>query len=1121
MLQRVSRVLSVLAGRRAAARPAALILIAVLLAGAAARPAVAAETRLMRQPNIHGDRIVFVYGGDLWMVGRGGGLATKLTNHIGTEVFPMFSPDGKTVAFTAEYDGNADVFTIPATGGEPTRLTWHPLPDRVASWYPDGRSILFRSPRASFSYRFDRFCRVPVEGGFAEVLPLPVGGPACFSPDGRKIAYDSPSMEQRTWKRYQGGSAPEILVYDFDRNSTEKITDWKGTDEFPMWYGNTIYFDSDRDDKLNIWAYDVNTKATRQVTKFNEYDVKWPSLGPDAIVFENGGWLYVMDLPSEKVTKLSVEVPADRVLTRAELQNVSHYVSGAGVSPSAKRVAVEARGDIFTVPAKKGTWRNLTNSPGVRERGPAWSPDGRWVAYWSDRGGEYQICLRPQDGKGEERQLTRLSSGYGFQLVWSPDSKSLLYSDQTGTLYLVGVKGGGLTRIDKSDMGDLNEYGWSTDSKWVVYSKAADNYYSVPWLYSVKDGKSTAIGDGLTDDQNPVVSADGKYLFFRSNRHFAPQLGAFDNAYIFPDATGLYLYTLAADTESPLKVQSDEETPAPEKKDEEKKGGEDKGGKAEKGKGEEGKEGEGDKAADAKIDLAGLTGRLVKLPVSPGNYFGLAAGKGKLFYLSVDAGPIGGGDDDEDGPPRGATLKFFDLEEREEKTVMSGVNGFELSGDGSKILVALGGGGLALIDPAPGQKAEDKLPVDDLQAVVDPKAEWKQMFDEAWRLERDFFYDPNMHGVDWKEMHDRYGQLVPYAAHRSDLNYLLGELIAELDCSHAYVGGGEYPRVPRVGVGLLGADYELDAASGRYRFSKIFRESEWNQDVTAPLGAPGVNVKEGDYLLRVNGQDLKAPTDVFAVFQGTAGRPISILVNSKPDTAGAKEYLVDPVGNEGDLRYTDWVSGNRKKVAEATGGRVAYIHVPDTAVRGQVEFSKGFYSQIDREGLILDGRFNSGGWIPDVLVQTLARKPLSWWARREYKSFRTPNQALAGPKVCLTNEYAGSGGDAVPYYFREWGLGPLVGKRTWGGLVGISRNLPLVDGGGVTIPDFGFYNVKGQWDVENHGVDMDVEVEQWPHLMVEGKDPQLEKAIEIINQQLREKPPQKPAPPKYPVKAGR
>jgi tricorn protease len=656
----------------------------------------------------------------------------------------------------------------------------------------------------------------------------------------------------------------------------------------------------------------------------------------------------------------------------------------------------------------------------------------------------------------------------------------------------------------------------------VTYSKAGDNYYSVPWLYSVKDGRSTAIGDGLTNDQNPVFSADGKYLFFASTRHFAPQIGNFDNEYIFPDGTGLYLYTLAADTESPLKAQSDEETPAPEKKDGEKKAGDDKGAKADKGKeagkGEEGKEGDAEKTPEVKIDLVGLTGRLVKLPVDPGNYFSLAAGKGKLFYLTVEAGAAGG--DDDDGAPRGATLKFYDLEEREEKTVLAGVNGYELSKDGSKILVALGGGGFALIDAAAGQKVEDKLPTESLQSVVDPKAEWKQMFDEAWRLERDFFYDPNMHGVDWKEMHDRYGVLVPYASHRSDLNYLLGELIAELSCSHAYVGGGDYPQVPRVGVGLLGADYEVDPASGRYRFQKIYRESEWNQGVTAPLGAPGINVKEGDYLLRVNGQDLKVPADVFAAFQGTAGRPVSILVNSKPDTAGAKEYLVDPVGNESDLRYTSWVSDNRKKVADATGGRVAYIHVPDTAVRGQVEFSKGFYSQIDRDGLILDGRFNSGGWIPDVMVQRLARKPLSWWARREYKNFRTPTQAMTGPKVCVTNEYAGSGGDALPYYFREWGLGPLVGKRTWGGLVGISRNLPLVDGGVVTIPDFGFFNLKGNWDVENHGVDMDVEVEQWPNLVVEGKDPQLEKAIEIINAQLKQNPPENPTKPKYPVKAG-
>lgn len=1097
--------------RRAAAR---LVPGLLLLALAAPRP-VAAETRLMRQPDIHGNTIVFVYGGDLWTVDRTGGAARRLTTDIGVEVYPMFSPDGQTVAFSAEYDGNLDLFTIPVTGGEPKRLTWHPMPDRACAWYPDGKSIMVRSVRQSDILRFDRFFKVPIEGGFAEVQPLPIAGPACWSSDGQKLVYDQPSMENRTWKRYQGGSAPDVWIYDFKAGRSEKITDWTGSDEFPMWYGDTIYFNSDRTGKLNIWAYDLKTKTTRQVTKFDEFDVKWPSIGPDGLVFENGGWLYVLDLPSEKLNKLTVTVPTDNIMARAEYRSVAGQVRGADISPSAKRVAVEARGDIYTVPARKGTWRNLTETPGSHERSPAWSPDGRWIACWSDASSEYQIELLPQDGAGPAKSLTHFTSGYGFRLVWSPDSKKLAWSDQTGTLFWMDAAGGAPHKVDKCDIADITDYVWSPDSKWLTYSKALDNYYSQIALHEVATGRTTMIGDGTTDDVEPVFDPEGKILAFRSQRHLDPSFGNFDNTWIFDNTSGLYAITLTKDGESPVKVESDEETPKADDKAD--KGGDAKkgGDKKDAGKKDEEKGG-GDEAAPVKIDLDNLAARTAKLPVDPGNYAGLTMVKGKLVYLSRAASEI-----QEDVEDQGGAwdLMFYDFEEREAKTILSGVTTYAPTADGSKLLVKAGRG-WGIVDVAADQKIDEPVPVDGLQALVDPKAEWKDMFVEAWRHERDFFYQPSMHGLDWTAIRRRYEPLAGFCAHRSDLNYLLGEMIAELNCSHAYVWGGDYPKVPRVGVGLLGADYELDAASGRYRFQRVFRQSEWNQDVLAPLGQPGIDVKGGDYLLSVDGKDVRAPHDVFEYFQNTADRPVQIRVNSRPDTAGSKVYLVEPVGSESDLRYTAWVDGNRRKVEEATGGRAGYLHIPDTGIRGHVEFSKGFYRSIDKEAIVVDGRYNGGGFIPDEMIQKLARKPLGYFARRDYRAFRSPGASIDGPKVFLTNEYAGSGGDALPYYFRAWGLGPVVGKRTWGGLVGISRDLPMIDGGIVTMPDIGFFSLDGKWAVENHGVDVDFDIDQLPELVIAGHDPQLEKGIELVREALAKNPPKRPAPPAAPDRSG-
>lgn len=1087
--------------------PSLLFLFAILAAIPAAPASAQEECRLLRQPDIQGDRIVFVYGGDLWTVGREGGVAARLTSHNGIERFPKMSPDGASIAFTAEYDGNIDAYTIPSSGGEPRRLTWHPAVDQVAEWYPQGDAILLRSPRAAATRGVDRFFRVPAAGGFEEMLALPTGGYATFSPDGRRIAFVSPSYDRRTWKRYKGGNAPEIWLYDFDANSSEKITDWAGADEWPMWHQDTIYYSTDRSGPtVNLWAYDLKKRENRQVTRFDEYDVKWPSIGSDAIVFENGGYLYVMDLPGETARKLQVMVPDDKPGTRAELRNVAAFVGSADLSPSAKRAVLEARGEIFTVPAEKGDVRNLTRSPGVRERNPVWSPDGRWVAYLSDRSGEYEIHVVGSDGVTPERQVTKGADTYRYELVWSPDSKKIAFSDKTLRLYWVEVESGRITEVDRNDFAEFHGFVWSGDSRWLAYSKAGANYLRQVMIYSIDSGDSTPVSSDMFDAFSPAFDPEGKYLYFISRRTLNPRFGTFDVGFQFSETDRVYAVTLKDSLRTPVPPESDEE---PFGKDTE-------GSKGEKG-GDQKDEKKGDEDKEPKpwtIDLEGIVMRVAEIPVPAARYDSLSAVEGKLVYLSLEEAAADG--DDGHG---GATIKFYDLEKREEKTVVAGVMpGYALSKKGDKLLYR-SGETFGIIEVAEGNEpGKGAIKASSLMAVVDPPQEWLQMFNEAWRLERDFYYDPNMGGIDWVAIGERYRQLVPFVAHRADLNYILGELIGELSTSHAYVGGGDNPKVERIDVGLIGADYELDE-EGRYRFSTIYRERDWNSPTHAPLGEPGIDVREGDYLLEVNGRPLRAPTNLYAAFEGTTGKMTTITVVSPDDEELPRILTVVPIGEERPLRYTAWVAENRRKVEEATDGRIAYIHVPNTAIQGIQEFNKQFYPQVDREGIIVDERFNGGGFIPDFFIERLQRKTWVYWSSRDGADFRTPATSIDGPKCILINEYAGSGGDAFPYFFRLRGLGPVIGKRTWGGLVGISQFIPLVDGGVVTMPDFGMWDpATSEWLIENHGTDPDIEVENAPHLVASGADPQLERAIEYVLGELKDNPPRRPARPEYKIR---
>jgi len=1090
--------------------PALVLLVAAAGPGAATAPPDESDMRLLRTPDIHGDQIVFTYGGNLWTVPTGGGEARRLTSHVGYEFAPKFSPDGKQIAFSGDYDGNTDVFVLPARGGEPVRLTYHPQLDRVIDWQPDGRSVRFQSARASHTGGDLQLWTVPTTGGLPARMILPTGGLSSFAPDGKRLAYNRKSREMRTWKRYKGGMAQDIWIYDFDRNDTEQITDWVGTDSFPMWHGDTIYFLSDRTGRLQIWAHDLARGHQRQVTDHDEYDVKWPSHGPAAIVYENGGWLYVLDLESEKTRQITVSLRDDRIHTRPFIKTVADRIRSGDIAPDGKRVIMGARGEIFTLPAEKGNVRNLTATPGVRERRPAWSPDGKWIAYFSDETGEYEIHLRQGDGKSEPRRLTKRLEFYPRGLAWSPDSEKLLCHDAAQNLLWVDVESGKQKRIDQGAWGEIFAYDWSPDSRWVAYAKGEENQFYSIFLYNLDSEEITSVTTDLTNESSPVFDPAGKYLYFTSDRHFNPTLGGYDLKPVWTNQDGLYLVTLKADEPYPFAPESDEVEVAGED-DEDEEDGEDENGE-EDGEDDDDEEDEAEEDEEevppTEIDLDRIGERIVEIDLDSGNYFALSAAEDKLFYMSrpTRPGTFGGS----------GTLKIFDLAEREEGTVLEECNGYALSADGQKILYA-SEGSFGIVDAAADQKPSDEpLRTAEMRARVDPRAEWEQMFHDAWRQERDFFYDPGMHGVDWDKMRERYGQLVPYVAHRADLNYLLGELLGELCSSHSYVGGGEMPQPERIGTGLLGCDFVLDEDSGRYRLARIFTDRDWNRDQSTPLHVPGNEVAEGDFLLAVDGRELSAPLNPYSLFEGKVGQQVLLEVGPEPDREQSHEITVVPIASEAGLRYEAWVQDNRRQVDRMSDGKIGYLHLPNTAVAGVQNFAKGYYPQLRKEGLIIDERYNGGGWVPDFFMAIMGQKLANMWKSRYGQVARTPGTAFLGHLAMISNGYAGSGGDCLPYYFKFYELGPVVGTRTWGGLVGIRRFLGLMDGGGVTVPEFGIYSLEGEWVVENYGVDPTVPVDNLPHEVIDGRDPQLEKAVEVLLHQIAEDPIEVPEHGRFP-----
>ena len=1215
------------------------------LAAAAAFSARAEDTLdagLMRMPAVSEKNIAFVYAGDIWIAPKEGGTALRLSSPRGEESWPRFSPNGREVAFTGNYEGNEDIYVMPISGGEPRRVTYHGGGDRLISWWPDGKSLMFASRRESFSERVGQFFKINAQGGKAERLAIPYGELGAVSPDGKTVAYTMTDTDRASWKRYRGGMAPDVWLFNLETGTAENITSNDACDSAPMWAGPTkLYFLSDRDaaKRANLWCYDTATKTSRQVTTYVDYDVRFPSIGPKEIVFENGGALILLDLATEKTREVKVDVITDKATLRPRLENVSSRVSNATISPTGKRVLFEARGDIFSAPAENGIIRNITESQGVAERYPAWSPDGKWIAYFSDRTGEYELTLRPADGKGEEKQLTTLGPGWRYQPYWSPDSRKLVFIDSAMKIWMHDLDSQQTIPVTQQKWmyhGDLDRFrvSWSSDSAWFAYSGDTDAQLAVIVLYDVKERKNNVVTSAFYDDDLPVFDPAGNYLFYRSKRMFQPHYSDFDNTWAYVNSHSLICVPLRKDMPSPLAPKNDEEPfkkeepkkDAPKSTDPDKKGDTPKkvtlppellaklGGRvvvvAEEKKQEPapGIAGTwtgtaqipgGDKPISLKLELngnavtgtftaPGLTGAFTgmfdaekktltgtakpekgpeatitatldgdtltgtstvqgqqvswratrekpaaavaaatpkaeeKKPESKGLKIDLDGFEARAIVL-----PVGSGSLDQLGalpgkvlfrwPPRKgsngntAPLSMYDLEARAESQVIDNLGGYEISADGRKMLISRSGAWsitAAASGAGPGRGVNATL-----EMTVDPVAEWKQMFNDAWRIERDFFYDPHLHMVAWQKMRERYGIMLSGCVTRHDVNYVLGELLGELNSSHAYRSGGDLDGGISRSVGYLGCDYELK--DGAYRISKVHDVAPWDTGVRSPLRGPGITIKEGDFILAVNGRKIDPTQEIYAAFQGLADKPVIVSINDKPVLEGAKEILIQTIGNESGLRHYAWIEQNRRRVDEATNGRVGYIYVKSTGVDGQTELYRMWRAQTHKQGLIVDERWNSGGQIPDRFIELLNRPVMAHWGVRDGRDWTTPFVPTPQAKVMMANRWSGSGGDCFPWLFQQKKLGPVIGTRTWGGLIGMTGCPSLIDGGSVTVPTFSIYDNTGKWIIEGHGVDPDIAVIDDPAQLAKGIDPQLERSITEINAILEKNPVVQPKKPTY------
>jgi tricorn protease len=1078
---------------------------------------VHAQTKLLRFPDIHGDKVVFTYGGDLWLASTSGGLATRLTAHPGIEVFGKFSPDGKWIAFTGQYDGDEQVYVIPVTGGVPKQLTFYPArgplaprwgyDNQVYGWTPDGKSVIFRSGREYFDLGDSRLYTVPVSGGMPEAFPMPKSGAGDISPDGSKVVYSPLFRDFRTWKRYEGGWAQQLYIFDLKSHASEKITEDPRAHRDPMWMGSKIFYSSDRDGTNNLFSYDPATKKTAQLTHSTKWDVRWPSSDHKTqIVYELDGELNIMDTGTGEARHVSIEVPNDGVYMRPTQVSAAEQIENFSLSPKGERALFVARGDVFTAPIEKGPTRNLTNSSNAHDKWARWSPDGSKIAFISDLDGEDEVYLINQDGSGKPEELT-----HGFQAMlyapeWAADGKRIAFSDKDGKLYVLTLDDKKVAQIAKDAGGNLRDYTWSHDGGHLAFTMSNPNGFSSIYIWSAASGEVHRITSDLFDTGDPAWDPDGNYLYYIAAHDFQPEISQIEFNYSTDRGLGIFALALRKDAKNPFAPESDEVTIS---KEGEKPAG------ADKAKSEEKKDEKKEEKPKEymRIDFDGLADRVARVPIEGDNYRGLVVTKDYLVYGRMGA-PFYGRDS---YPP--AALILFAFKDRKETTLAENIRGSTVSDDGKKILVRFERD-YKLYDAKPEGKASPKT-VSTAGLMVDrvPQQEWAEIFNEVWRRYRDFFYVKNMHGYDWEALRKQYAAMVPYVAHRSDLNYVLGEMVSELSTSHSYIEGGDYDMPKRPQIALPGVKLELDHAAGRYRIARIYRGQNEEDLYRSPLTEVGVDAKEGDYILAIDGEVLTADKNPYQLLRNKANRPVQLTLNSKPSTDGARKVSFRPISTERNLIYLDWVNHNREAVAKASNGRVGYIHIPDMGASGIREFIKFYYPQIRKEALVVDVRGNGGGNISRMLIERLRRELLGTdFSRTSEYTGTYPDAVFYGPKVCLINETSASDGDIFPYMFRQAGLGPLIGKRTWGGVVGITDRGPLLDGGTAFVPEFATASVDGKYVIEGHGVDPDMVVENDLAAVIGGRDPQLERGIAEVMKALEANPKKLPSRPPDPVK---
>ena len=1128
--------------RRALLRSLPWLVLPTIVVAALGAAANGEPTKLLRSPAISATQIAFAYANNIWVVERAGGNARRLTSFQGQTANPHFSPDGRTIAFTGDYAGNTDVYTVPADGGEPKRLTWHPGGDTVQGWTPDGKEIVFASPRATWAPSgAPRFWTVASEGGVERPMALPRAYQGKISPDGTKIAYRMNTTWDEERRNYRGGQNRPIWIVDLKTYDLVSPPWTDSHDKDPVWVGETVYFLSDRDGVHNVWSYEPKSKKLAQVTRFTDFDVKTLNSGAGMLVFEQGGQVHTVDPKSTRTQTVNIRAAGDFPWMMPRWEDVTSRMSNIALSPTGRRVVAEARGEIFTIPAEKGDVRNLTASAGSAERAPAWSPDGKYVSYFSDKSGEYKLILEEQDGLKPPREIALPKSNFYYTPSWSPDSKKLLYTDTNLNVWVMDIASG-QAKIVGNDPWMVPQRtlhpSWSPDSKYVAYARRLNSLYRAIFVANVETGEKKQITDGLADAMYPVWDASGKYLWFLASTDFALRSQWLDmTSYDREETFGLYVAVLKKGEPSPLLPESDEDTGIPQGPQRPGGGrGQTPAADAPPATGEQGTTPPAPRPrtpVTVQIDFEGLQGRIISVPGVPARqYSELKAGApGMVFYMEAASGAGGG-----------STLHRYRLTDRRSASFVTGIAEYDVSADGRKLLYRSGGGGggrgrggdaapvgggpgLFLVDADrnPPQAGQGRLNAT-LRMYLEPRAEFAQIFNEGWRLQRDYLYVPNAHGSDWPRMKTMYGALLPHVNHRADLNYLLDNMGAELAVGHSYVRGGDMPAVPQSPGGLLGADLVVE--NSRYKISKIYDNESWNPDLRAPLSAPGVDVSVGDYILAINGIELRAPDNIYRLLDGTANRQTVLAVNSKPALEGSRQVTVVPVASEQALRTRAWVEHSRRLVDKLSNGQLAYVYVPNTGQPGYTSFNRYYFAQQDKKGAVIDERFNGGGSAADYIIEVLGRDFDGYFnnVAGDRMPFTSPSAGIWGPKVMIINEMAGSGGDLMPFMFKRRGIGPLVGKRTWGGLVHTADTPGFVDGGSMIAPRGGFIDREGRWAIENEGVAPDIDVENWPKDVIAGKDPQLERAVEEAMKLLKANPPKRmttePAPPTWGKRKG-